>query len=348
MAKSKKRKSVKILMAVLIPVLIALIGVATYASYLTSTAKEVVESSQHKLSTRKLEDKSKLREQKVDPRIDNISVLFLGIDDGSDGVFSGSTRTDAMILATFNEKEKSVKMVSIPRDSRVELVGRDRMDKITHAHAFGDIEMTVDTVEKLFDIPVDYYVRLNFDAFIKIIDALGGIQMDVPFEITEQNSHREKNAIHIAKGFQTLDGEEALAYARTRKYDGDVERGHRQQEILKAIINKGLSLRSVAKYDDVMKGIGDNLTTNMSFDDMLAFHDYAYQGSNVDIEMLSLTGEGARIKGLYYYVLDDDNLETVKTTLKQHLTFEGTDDSSTGTDSDTSSEEDITTETDQF
>ncbi|WP_017756466.1 LCP family protein [Calidifontibacillus oryziterrae] len=322
MTEQKQRPIKKILLLILIPVLLILIGVAAYASYLTNTAKEVVENSQHKLSSRSLEEKSKLRVEKVDPRVDNISVLFIGVDASSDEMVSGSTRSDALILATFNEKEKSVKMVSIPRDSRVELVGRDRMDKITHAHAYGDIEMTVDTVEKLFNVPVDYYARLNFDAFIQIIDALDGIEIDVPFAIVEQDSHRKKNAIKIDEGLQTLTGEQALAYARTRKYDGDLERGHRQQEILKAVINKLLSFKSVSKYSDVMKSIGENLTTNMSFDEMLAFHDYAYEGSNIDIEMLTLNGKAARIDELYYYILDEENLEEAKTKLRQHLTLE--------------------------
>ncbi|HHY74211.1 MAG TPA: LytR family transcriptional regulator [Bacillus bacterium] len=324
MAGLKKRKFTKVLLIILIPLLAVFIGMAAYVSYLASTAKTVVEGSQHKLDSRKFEEKSELRLQKVDPRVDNISILFLGIDDSSDHVFSKATRTDAMILATFNKKGKSVKMVSIPRDSRVELVGRGRMDKITHAHAFGGLDMTVNTVEKLFEIPVDYYVLLNFDAFIDIIDALDGIQIDVPFDIIEQNSHREKNKIKIKKGLQTLNGEQALAYARTRKYDGDVERGQRQQEILNAIINRGLSIRSVTKYGDVIESIGDNLTTNMSFDEMLAFHDYAYAGKHIDVEMLTLKGKPSRIEGLYYYLLDETNLQEVKTKLKQHLEWDGT------------------------
>ncbi|EKN68558.1 LCP family protein [Schinkia azotoformans] len=325
MARFKKRRKVtKILMIILIPLLVVFVGAAAYASYLASTAKTVVESSQHKLDSRKFDEKSEMRLEKVDPRVDNISILFLGIDDG-EHTFSDSTRTDAMILATFNEKSKSVKMVSIPRDSRVELVGRGRMDKITHAHAYGGLDMAVNTVEKLFAIPVDYYVRLNFDAFIKIIDALGGIEIDVPFDIVEQNSHREKNKIKINKGLQKLNGEQALAYARTRKYDGDVERGQRQQEILKAIIKKGLSIRSMTKYGDVIESIGDNLTTNMTFDEMLAFHDYAYAGKNIDVEMLTLKGKPARINRLYYYLLDDTSLDEVKTKMKQHLEFDGTD-----------------------
>ncbi|NSL51766.1 LCP family protein [Calidifontibacillus erzurumensis] len=320
----KKSKITKVLLVIFVPLLVVCAGMAAYGAYLTSTAKTVVENAQHKLDSRKFEEKSELRVEKVDPRVDNISILFLGIDDGSDHVFSDKTRTDAMILATFNEKEKSVKMVSIPRDSRVELVGRNRMDKIAHAHAYGGLDMAVKTVEKLFEIPVDYYVRLDFDAFIKIIDALGGIEIDVPFDIVEQNSHRVKNTIKIKKGLQTLNGEQALAYARTRKYDGDVERGMRQQEILKAVLHKGLSIRAVSKYGEVIESIGDHLVTNMTFDEMLAFHDYVYKGKNIDVEMLTLSGKNARINRLYYYLLDEEKLEEVKTKLKTHLELEGT------------------------
>lgn len=340
MTEPKQRRVKKILFLILIPILLILVGVAAYASYLTNTAKGVVENSQHKLTSRSVAEKSKLRTEMVDPRVDNISVLFIGVDDSSDNVFSGTTRSDALILATFNEKEKSIKMVSIPRDSLVELVGRDRMDKIAHAHAFGDIEMTVATVEKLFNVPVDYYARLNFDAFISIIDAVDGVEIEVPFDIVEQDSHRKKNQIRIEQGLQTLTGEEALAYARTRKYDGDVERGQRQQEILKAVIDKLLAFKSVTKYSDVMKSIGENLTTNMSFDEMLAFHDYAYEGSNIDIEMLTLKGKPARIEGLYYHVIDDENLEEVKSNLRQHLTLEKPDQDALNLDSESEKEAD--------
>ena len=94
----------------------------------------------------------------------------------------------------------------------------------------------MDTIEELFDIPVDYYVRMNFDAFTEVVDALGGIEANVPYPITESDSGDNKGAIHLEPGLQTLDGEQALALARTRKQDSDIQRGERQQEILKAIL----------------------------------------------------------------------------------------------------------------
>lgn len=316
MAKGSKIR--KIVLWILVPILALTVGAASYAAYLTNTAKDVVKQSHYQLESRKTLDKSELRKKMVDPRVDNISILFLGIDDGENGDFK-NTRSDAMLLATFNKQSKTIKMISIPRDSRVELVGRGKMDKITHAHAFGGLDMAVQTVEHLFDVPVDYYVRLNFDAFVAIVDTLDGVAIDVPFAMVEQNSQREQDAIHLQKGLQTLNGEEALAYARSRKYDNDFERGKRQQDVLKAIIKKALSIRSVTKYRSVLTNVGDNLTTNMSFSDMVAFHDYAFLSSGVTIDSLSLTGKDQTLDGVYYYLLDDDSVKKIANQLKEHL-----------------------------
>ncbi|WP_083249229.1 LCP family protein [Bacillus solimangrovi] len=296
---------------------------AGYALYLANLTKSTIDNAQQPLESRVHDGKSNMRTEKVDPRIDNISILFLGIDDSEKRGFS-TARSDAMILATFNETNKSVKMVNIPRDSRVKLAERNEMDKITHAHAFGGIDMAVNTVENLFDIPVDYYVRVNFDAFIEIVDAMDGIEIDVPFDIVEQNSKDEQDAIHIKKGLQTLNGEEALAYVRTRKYDSDLARGQRQQEVLKALLEKSLSIQSITKYDDVLKEIGKNLTTNMRFGEMAAFHDYLYKGKNLEVELLTLEGQPDRINRIYYYVLDEEALNNTISSLKAHLELEET------------------------
>ena len=156
-------------------------------------------------------------------------------------------------------------MVSIPRDSYVYIPVEKKKDKITHAHVFGGTEGTIETVEELFDIPVDYFVKLNFNAFIDVVDALGGIEVDVPITFTEQNSKDTADAIHLKKGLQELNGEEALALSRTRKIDNDIERGKRQQLVLQAIIDKAVSIGSITKYGKLMESMGDNLTTNMEF-----------------------------------------------------------------------------------
>ena len=95
----------------------------------------------------------------VDPKKDSISILIMGVDDSNIRDFGEATRTDALILATFNVKDKSVKMVSIPRDSYVYIPEKEKKDKITHAHVYGGTEGTIETVEELFDIPVDYFLN---------------------------------------------------------------------------------------------------------------------------------------------------------------------------------------------
>lgn len=264
-------------------------------------------------------DRSEIRETAVNPSKDNISILFLGLDDRDDSL---KGRTDANLLVTFNKEAGSVKLLSIPRDSRVEIVGRDRQDKINHAHAFGGVDMTIDTVEHLLDIPVDYFVKLNFDAFLEVVDALGGVEIDVPFAFTEMDSTDRQGEITINEGTQLLNGEEALAYARMRKKDprGDIGRGERQQQVLAAIIKKSASFSTITKFDEILESVEKNLVTNLSFGNILSLHSYR-SGLN-NIESINFEGGNSTIEGVYYYELEDDSVKQVSSTLREHLELE--------------------------
>lgn len=141
---------------------------------------------------------SEKRQAKVEPVEDNVSILFIGVDDSEQrGQGAEHSRSDALVLATLNNEAKTVKLVSIPRDSYVYIPYKDREDKITHAHAAGGTLATIETVEELFDIPVDYYVRMNFNAFIEVVDAFGGIEVDVdlPYAFYEKDENDEKQFI---------------------------------------------------------------------------------------------------------------------------------------------------------
>src|SRR5699024_614464 len=109
-------------------------------------------------------------------------------------------RTDALIFVTVNVDDKSIKMLSIPRDSYVYLPVVDKMDKINHAHAFGGTEATIEAVEGLLNIPVDYYAKIDFHAFVDVVNAMGGIYIEVPYEINESDSVVIKVAIHMMEG----------------------------------------------------------------------------------------------------------------------------------------------------
>lgn len=289
--------------------------VSGYGAYLTDKAKQATTSSQLEL---KRGDMSKKRDEIVDPYQDNISILFLGVDDSEKRDYDSNARSDAMVLATLNEEEKSIKLVSIPRDSYAYIPQMDKMDKITHAHAYGGVDYAVSTVENLFDVPVDYYVRLNFNAFVETVDTLGGIEFDVPFDMTEKNSDDQHGAIQLEEGQQDITGEEALALARSRQYDSDQARGKRQMEILQSIFDEASDMKSVTKYGSLIDSIGNNMKTNMSFDEMSALHNYVLN-RNISFETMQLDGEGTYINDLYYFKVYDDSLASIQSELQTHL-----------------------------
>lgn len=314
--KTKKRSKLGMLLKVSALLIASLLLCATaYGVYLSKQAKSAADVAFEALDDR---ERSELREEKVEPLTDNISILFIGVDDSLQrNQGDGNSRSDALILATLNNNDKSIKLLSIPRDSYVYIPYVEYKDKITHAHAYGNTIATVETVENLFEIPVDYYVKMNFNAFIDVVNALGGIVADVPYDILEKDEN-DNNAIQLTEGRHLLTGEEALALVRTRKADSDIERGKRQQEVLKAIIQKGTSVTSLSKYTDVIEALGDNLKTDMTFNEMKSLFSYLSDGTP-DIETLNLAGEDDMSTGVYYYKLDEQNLEEVTAELQDHL-----------------------------
>ncbi len=316
----KKKGSSKASLIIKVSLLLVaslLICVTAYGVYITKQAEHAADSAHEVLEGREI---STLREDKVEPVHDNVSILFVGVDDSENrGQGSENSRSDALILATLNNKTKTIKMLSIPRDSYVYIPSVGYKDKITHAHALGGTLSTIETVEGLFDIPIDYYVRMNFNAFIDVVDALGGIEAEVPYVLHEKDEF-DRNTINLQPGLQHLNGSEALALARTRKQDSDIERGKRQQEILTAIIKQVGSVGAISKYDDVIKAIGDNMKTDMTFSEMKSFLSYLTQGMP-RIDSLTLDGTDDMSTGVYYYQLNQESVDEVTNTLKNHLNY---------------------------
>ncbi|WP_146549662.1 LCP family protein [Rummeliibacillus suwonensis] len=311
----KKKKKHVVLKTFLILIALMIITAGSYAFYLFKQSEKAANKAFDKNNTR---EKSELRQEKVEPLKDNISILFVGIDD-SKAREQGSdhSRSDALMLATLNNKDKSVKLLSIPRDSYVYIPYVGHEDKITHAHAYGGTQATIDTVENLLNVPVDYYFRVNFDAFIDIVDALGGIEVDVPYELHELDEN-DKRTVNLKPGKQVVNGREALALARTRHQDNDIKRGERQQMILEAILKKASSVSSLTKYDDILEAVGNNMKTNMTFNEMKSLAAYIKNGMP-QVDSLSLKGSDDMSTGIYYYKLDPNNLLEIKQTLQNHL-----------------------------
>ncbi|EHL71794.1 hypothetical protein HMPREF1014_03178 [Bacillus sp. 7_6_55CFAA_CT2] len=329
----KNKKKIKIIISAILFVL--LIG-GGYTWFLVNKASSAVRNAAHDLARG---DKSDLRDKAVKPITNNVSVLIMGVDESDvrGREYGEAIRTDALLLATFNKDSKTVKLLSIPRDTYTYIPIEKKKDKITHAHAFGSAkngknggpQASIDAVEKLMNVPVDYFVKFNFKSFIKIVDDLGGVEVDVPVEFTEQDSNDNAEAIHLEKGVQKLNGEEALALARTRHIDSDAMRGQRQQLVIEAILKKLTSVGSVTKVGNIIDDINGQFVTNLTFDDMLSFYKY---GSDSEIEKLQIQGDDCYMaKGddtcsksagggrTYYYNPDKKELANVTNELRTHL-----------------------------
>ncbi|PEP12347.1 LytR family transcriptional regulator [Bacillus wiedmannii] len=334
--RSKPKKSKKKTKIIISVILFFLIVGGGYTWFLVNKASSAVRNAAHDLARG---DKSDLRDKAVKPITNNVSVLIMGVDESDvrGKEYGGAIRTDALLLATFNKDSKTVKLLSIPRDTYTYIPIEKKKDKITHAHAFGSAkngknggpQASIDAVEKLMNVPVDYFVKFNFKSFIKIVDDLGGVEVDVPVEFTEQDSNDNAEAIHLEKGVQKLNGEEALALARTRHIDSDAMRGQRQQLVIEAILHKLTSVGSVTKVGNIIDDINGQFVTNLTFDDMLSFYKY---GSDSEIEKLQIQGDDCYMeKGddtcsksagggrTYYYNPDKKELAKVTNDLRAHL-----------------------------
>ncbi|KOS28767.1 LytR family transcriptional regulator [Bacillus anthracis] len=313
-SKKPSQKKINKMVHYNIQLFLLIFGGVGYGSLIYNKAKAVVSDAYAQI------DKSSKRDKEVKPIKDNISILIMGVDESEmrKRKYGEAIRTDALLLATINKDDKSVKLVSIPRDTYTYIPAGKKKDKITHAHAFGGVESTSDTVEKLLNVPVDYYVKFNFKSFIKIVDALGGIDVDVPVEFTEQNSKDEADAIHLKKGYQNLNGEEALALARTRHIDSDAMRGQRQQLVIEAIAKKAISLKSINKIGALLDAVDKNIKTNLTFDDMLTITKNM-AGSNLKMEKMQIEGTDKHIGGIYYYIPNEKNVKDISNKLNQHL-----------------------------
>ncbi|MGM9923438.1 MAG: LCP family protein [Bacillus sp. (in: firmicutes)] len=311
--KKKKKRRKKLAVLILTPILLLMLAGAGYVANLYNKAEDAANGAYESL------DGTDQSIAELSNKVENTSILIIGVDDSDTRNYSDSTRSDALMLATFNKKDKSVKLLSIPRDSYVYVPEKGDYTKINHAYALNGAKSSIETVENLLDIPIDYYVRVNFYAFIDIVDALGGIEVNVPYEMKEKDSEDRNDAIHLQEGLQTVNGEEALAFARTRKQDTDMLRGQRQQEVIQAIMDKAISASSLTKYTDVIAAIGDNMKTNMTFNQMKAYMSFVLKNKGVDIEPIQLKGQDSYINDTYYYELDEEALEATKKSLKAHL-----------------------------
>ncbi|MFC0559231.1 LCP family glycopolymer transferase [Halalkalibacter alkalisediminis] len=242
-----------------------------------------------------------------------ISFLIAGVDSTGD---THAGRSDTIIVMTVNPNQQSIKMLSIPRDTRTEIIGRGIQDKINHAYAFGGVQMTADTVSTFLDIPIDHYISINMEGMKGLVDALGGVKVENAFAFSAQG-------FHFAEGDIFLNGEEALAYSRMRKQDprGDFGRNDRQRQIVEAVIQEAANFGSITKAGSVLSVVGNSVRTDMTLDSMWKLQSN-YRDARHTVEQMEIKGNNATINGIYYLQIPDDELNRVRTELRTHMEIE--------------------------
>jgi len=306
MRSDKKNKKPAWLKVIGILILLLVIGAGAYAFTVYNSLTSAVDTMHQPIER----DKSEKRQEAVTlDKKQPFSVLMMGVDkrEGDIG------RSDTLIVLTVNPNTKTTKMLSIPRDTRTEIIGKGKEDKINHAYAFGGVEMAMNTVENFLDIPIDYYMQINMESFQDIVNAVGGVTVNNDLDFSE-------GGFHFPKGEILLDGEKALSYARMRYKDprGDFGRQSRQRQIIQGVIKKGASFSSLTKFDEIFEALGKNVKTNMTFDEMVDIQKN-YKDAGNSIQQMEVTGSGTKIDGVYYYMVHEDEKLKVQQALKEQL-----------------------------
>ena len=233
----------------------------------------------------------------------SFNVYVSGID--TYGPISSVSRSDVNILMTVNRDSKKILLTTTPRDSYVPIAdgGNNQKDKLTHAGIYG-VDSSIHTLENLYGVDINYYVRLNFTSFLKLIDLLGGVDVYNDQEFTSRHGK-----FHFPVGNVHLDSEQALGFVRERYSlaDGDRDRGRNQQKVIVAIIQKLTSTEALKNYSDIIQGLQDSLQTNMPIETMMDLVNTQLEsGGSYKVNSQDLKGTGQM--GLPSYAMPDSNL----------------------------------------
>ncbi|GKQ43475.1 transcriptional regulator [Companilactobacillus sp. RD055328] len=320
----KKHPITKVFALVL--VMLTIIGSA-YALRLLSQTKNALNTTYSPIAGKKASGEIGKRE--------SFSILLMGADTGGEGrTYKGNS--DTMIVATVNPKDKKVQLFSIPRDTFASIevpksyknydsvtgTNNTVLQKINSAYSMGSEALAISTIKKQLDIPIDYYMRVDFKSLTKIVDSVGGIDVDVPFTFTSAYTGGQT----FTKGEMHLNGENALAYSRMRHEDpeGDYGRQKRQRQVIQAILKKLLSTETLANYQKVLNSLSGSLKTDVTYEDMTVLaSDYRTAAKNIDSDYLH--GYSTRVvysnfpNGLSVEVPSTEELQRISDKIRKNL-----------------------------
>ncbi len=274
------------------------------------------------LGTSQLSDK-KMNKEQTDPTLSQeeqalkefanagvfgeYNVLLLGIDSRTERgleaeITAKSYRTDTMILATLDIKNKKAKLISIPRDTKVKVKGN--YNKINAAFVYGGVELAKETVENFAGVRIDRTMVVDFQSLVKFVDLLGGIEIDVPIRM-----YRPTEEIDLQPGLQVLNGHDALAYSRYRGTPGgDIDRAARQQEVIQALMKEIISVKGVSMIPSLYKTMEENMVTDIPLKELMTLGKLAPQILNNGLETMVVPGRNALIEGIWFWEADKDAL----------------------------------------
>lgn len=232
---------------------------------------------------------------------DKATVMIMGVDARSDDV----GRSDTLMLSTVDPDNDRVSLFSIPRDTRVKIPGYG-YDKINAAYAYGGRRLTTETVEDLLNTKIDHYVSINIKGFIKIIDALGGVDINVEKRMKYEDPYDDNGGLYINlyPGMQHMDGKTAITYVRYRDEEGDIGRIRRQQKFMKAVMEKALSPSIIIKLPSIIAALYESIDTDMSVSEIISFVMTVNQAKNNEFNAQMLPGKPAYIEGVSYWLPD--------------------------------------------
>jgi len=309
--RSTPKKKPHLIVKIILLTLLAVVLVAgAYGVKVYTSVKNAVDKTYQKIDN-----------QEVNSAITGdkpLSILLLGTDTGEFGR-TEKGNSDTMIVVTINPKTNKTTMTSIPRDTMAQIQGTkesDDIQKINAAYNLGDSTAAVKTVEKLLNIPIQYYVTINMAGLAKIVDAVGGVDVNVPFSWTDANTGNQT----FKKGPAHLNGQRALAYARMRYEDpeGDYGRQKRQQEVIGSIVKSALDVDSLANYEKVLDSMSSSLRMNLTFDDLVAIASH-YRKAASNITHDQLKGVGAYIGDGAYEIPSTSELQRVSNKIRKQL-----------------------------
>ena len=256
-----------------------------------------------KIYTHKMSKKIDTAIGKQDPNAEVFNIYVSGID--TYGPISSVSRSDVNIIMTVNRKTKKVLLTTTPRDAYVPIAdgGLNQPDKLTHAGIYG-VDASVHTLENLYGIDLNYYVRLNFTSFLKLIDLLGGIDIENDQEFTSLHGN-----YHFPVGKIHLNSDQALGFVRERYSlnGGDNDRGKNQEKVIAAVIKKLTSTDALRNYNAILSGLQDSVQTDMSLETMMnLINTQLESGGSYNVTSQALTGTGNT--GLPSYAMPEANL----------------------------------------